>query len=90
MILKPDCLHQPYHPEQKFVHVLIAIEIYQRLMRRLVKQTGENQQRGIMSFQNNGELQAFLDKSVMKMGLNMMLQSRLNKLRSAEKQVMIP
>ena len=67
-----------------------VIEIYERLMKRLVKQTSENQQRGIMSFQNNDDLQAFLDKGVMKMGMNMMLQSRLNKLRSPEKQVMIP
>lgn len=67
-----------------------VIEIYSRLMSRLVKQTSENQERGIMSFQNNNDLQEFLDKGVMKMGLNMILQSRLNKLRSAEKQVMIP
>lgn len=67
-----------------------VLEIYERLMTRLVKQTSENQQRGIMSFQNNEELQEFLDKGVMKMGLNMLLQSRLNKIRSAEKQIMIP
>jgi len=67
-----------------------VIEIYERLMTRLVKQTSENQQRGIMSFQNNEELQEFLDQGVMKMGLNMLFQSRLNKIRSAERQVMIP
>jgi len=67
-----------------------VIEIYEHLMRRLVKQTSENQERGIMSFQNNEELQEYLDRSVMKMGLNMLVQTRLNKLRSPEKQVMIP
>ncbi len=67
-----------------------VIEIYEHLMRRLVKQTSENQERGIMSFQNNEELQEYMDRSVMKMGLNMLVQTRLNKLRSPEKQVMIP
>ncbi|MCD6425796.1 MAG: NAD(P)/FAD-dependent oxidoreductase [Anaerolineales bacterium] len=67
-----------------------VIEIYERLMTQLVKQTRKNQQRGIMSFQDNQELQEFLDKGVMKMGLNMLVQARLNKLRSPEKQVMIP
>jgi len=67
-----------------------VIEIYERLMTRLVKQTRKNQQRGIMSFQDNQELQEYLDKGVMKMGLNMLVQSQLNKLRSPEKQVMIP
>ena len=67
-----------------------VIEIYEQLMRRLVKQTSENQERGIMSFQNNEDLQEYMDRSVMKMGLNMLVQTRLNKLRSPEKQVMIP
>lgn len=67
-----------------------VIEIYEHLMRRLVKQTSENQERGIMSFQNNEDLQEYMDSSVMKMGLNMLVQTRLNKLRSPEKQVMIP
>ncbi len=67
-----------------------VIEIYDRLMTRLVKQTRKNQQRGIMSFQNNEELQKYLNKGVLKMGLNMLFQSKLNKLRSPEKQVMIP
>ena len=67
-----------------------VIGIYERLMTQLVKQTRKNQQRGIMSFQNNQELQEYLDKGVMKMGLNMLVQAKLNKIRSPEKQVMIP
>ena len=59
-------------------------------MTRLVKQTRLNQQRGIMSFQDNQELQDYLDQGMMKMGLNMLVQAQLNKLRSPEKQVMIP
>jgi len=67
-----------------------TIKIYERSMTRLVKQTRLNQQRGIMSFQDNQELQEYLDKGVMKMGLNMLVQAQLNKLRSPENQVMIP
>lgn len=65
-------------------------EIYQREMTYLVNQTRSNQERGIMSFQNNIELQQYLDRGMMKMGLNMLVQTRLNKIRSGERQKMIP
>ena len=65
-------------------------EIYARLMRKLVMQTRNNQQTGILSFESNDELQAYLDKGMLKMGLNMLLQRFLNRLRSAERQVMMP
>jgi flavin-dependent dehydrogenase len=65
-------------------------EIYAKVMNRLVKQTRKNQAKGILNFKTNKEVQAHLDKNLLKMGLNMMLQSFLNKFRSAEKQRMLP
>jgi flavin-dependent dehydrogenase len=65
-------------------------EVYARLMKRLVAQTRKNQQAGILSFKSNEELQGFLDKGMLRMGLNMSIQSFLNRIRSAERQVMIP
>ena len=59
-------------------------------MKKLVGQTKMNQQRGVTIFKNNEMLQEHLDKSMMKMGLNMLLQNLLNKFRSAERQVLIP
>jgi len=65
-------------------------DIYSKLMKHLAKQTRNNQQTGILSFESNKELQAYLDKGMLKMGLNMFAQGWLNKIRSAERQVMIP
>ena len=67
-----------------------VVRIYSDLMKHLVKQTRKNQQAGILLFDSNEELQSFLDKGMVKMGLNMTIQSFLNKVRSAERQVMIP
>jgi len=67
-----------------------VVSIYTDLMKHLVKQTRKNQQTGILSFNSNEELQDYLDKGLIKMGLNMTVQSVLNKIRSAERQVMIP
>ena len=67
-----------------------VVDVYSKLMKYLVKQTKKNQQAGILSFESNEELQDYLDKGLIKMGLNMTVQSVLNKVRSAERQVMIP
>ena len=67
-----------------------VIDVYSQLMKNLVKQTRKNQQAGILSFKSNKDLQAYLDKGMLKMGLNMFVQRFLNKLRSAEQQVMLP
>lgn len=67
-----------------------VLETYTDLMKNLVSQTRKNQQQGILSFKTNQELQDYLDQGILKMGLNMMVQSRLNKLRSGEKQIMLP
>jgi len=67
-----------------------VIDVYSRLMKHLVDQTRKNQQRGILSFETNKELQAYLDKGMLKMGLNMLVQSLLNRMRSGERQVMLP
>jgi hypothetical protein len=59
-------------------------------LNQLVKQTRKNQQTGILSFKSNQELQEYLDKGMLKMALNMSIQQALNKIRSAERQVMLP
>jgi len=64
--------------------------VYSKLMKNLVKQTRENSASGIISFENNEDLQAYLDKGMLKMGFNLIIQRYLNKIRPAEKQVMIP
>ena len=65
-------------------------DIYSHLIKHLVKQTRENQEAGILSFESNEELQAYLDKGMLKMGLNLFVQRFLNKIRSPERQVMLP
>ena len=67
-----------------------VINIYSQLMTKLVNQTRKNQQRGIASFETNDQLQAYLDKNMLKMGLNMFVQSLCNRFRSGEQQVMLP
>ncbi len=67
-----------------------AIEAYSRLMKNLVAQTRKNQQNGGRSCETNEALQAHLDKGMLRMGLHMFFQSRLNRFRSAEHQVMLP
>ena len=64
--------------------------IYAREMRKLVAQTHQNQSSGIISFQSNEELQDYLDNGMLKMGFNLLIQRQLNRLRSPERQVMIP
>ena len=67
-----------------------VVGFYSNLMKHLVKQTRKNQKTGILSFKSNEELQAYLNEGLIKMGLNMTIQSFLNKVRSAERLVMIP
>lgn len=67
-----------------------VIAEYSRLMKNLVAQTSKNQQRGILAFATNAELQAHLDQNMIKMGVNMFVQSLWNRLRSGERQVMLP
>jgi len=67
-----------------------VIDIYSQLMKNLVGQTRKNQQKGILSFRTNEQLQAYLDKNILKMGLNMFVQNLCNKFRSGERQVMLP
>ena len=64
--------------------------VYARLMKKLVNQTRKNQQRGILGFATNEELQAHLDRSMLKMGVNMYIHGLLNRVRSGERQVMLP
>lgn len=63
---------------------------YARLMKDLVAQTRKNQHSGVQSCATNAALQAYLDKGMLRMGLRMFFQNRLNRLRSGEHQVMLP
>ena len=65
-------------------------DIYTKLMNNLVGQTRKNQQAGILSIESNDELQAYLGNSMLKMGLNIFVQRLLNRVRPAERQVMLP
>ena len=67
-----------------------VIDAYSQVMKNLVRQTSKNQQAGILSFETNQDLQAYLDAGLLKMGLNMFVQRFLNRLRSGERQVMLP
>jgi hypothetical protein len=56
----------------------------------IVGQTRRNQQRGILAFTTNEELQTHLDRGLLKMGAKMLPQSLTNRFRSGERQVMLP
>ena len=64
--------------------------VYAKLMKNLVNQTRRNQQRGIISLKTNEELQAYLDKGSLKLGLNLPIQKLFNRFRSGERQVLLP
>ena len=64
--------------------------VYAKLMNPLVTQTRKNQQRGILSLKTNEELQSYLDKGLLKMGVNMAFQTFCNRFRSGDKQVLLP
>ena len=67
-----------------------VIDAYSQVMKNLVRQTSKNQQAGRLSFETNQDLQADLDAGLLKMGLNVFVQRFLNRLRSGERQVMLP
>jgi len=68
----------------------LVADIYAREMKKLVKQTRQNQKSGIISFKSNQELQDYLDTGMLKMGTNMLLQRQLNRFRPGDRQVMMP
>jgi flavin-dependent dehydrogenase len=67
-----------------------ALKIYTHFMRKAVKQTKDNQGKGINRFENNEELQNYLDKNFKKMGISMILHNFLNRFRSAEDLKLLP
>lgn len=64
--------------------------VYAKLMKKLVNQTRRNQQNSIILLKTNEELQSYLDKGLLKMGLNMSFQNLCNRFRSGEQQVLLP
>jgi flavin-dependent dehydrogenase len=67
-----------------------VMKVYTRLMKRLVNQTRANQKNGILAFNTNDELQSYLDRGMLKTGMNMLIQNKLNQFRSPDKQIMLP
>ncbi len=67
-----------------------AIDEYTKLMKRVTSQTIANQQKEINVHENNEELQRALEKSLLKTGMNMFIQTIINKFRSPEKQKLLP
>ena len=64
--------------------------VYSNLMKNLVAQTKKNQQGGVLSVKTNEELQAYLDRGLLKMGWHMFFQNLCNRFRNGERQVMLP
>jgi len=67
-----------------------AIDEYKKLMKNVVKQTKQNQEREIGDYQSNDDLQNHLNKSFIKMGIGMFFHNILNKIRVPEKQKLLP
>lgn len=67
-----------------------VIPEYERRMVRLVRQIRDNQHNGILDLSSNDELLAYLRKNMFSMGLRMLGQSLLNRMRRPEHQVMLP
>ena len=67
-----------------------ALSEYETLMRNVVKQTTDNQNREIGGYTTNAELQAHMNQYMVKTGLGMVFQSFFNAFRSAEKQKLLP
>ncbi len=67
-----------------------VLKLYTKYMKRLTAQTIKNQQKEIGQFETNEELNKHVKSSLLKTGLTMMYQTTMNKIRSPEKQVMIP
>ena len=67
-----------------------ALDEYGKLMKKVVKQTRDNQQREIAGFRTNDELQSHLNKNMAKTGMGMFVQALLNVVRSAEHQMLLP
>ncbi|MHA1917681.1 MAG: NAD(P)/FAD-dependent oxidoreductase [Candidatus Ranarchaeia archaeon] len=67
-----------------------AFDEYKKLMKNVVKQTTDNQNREIGGYKSNAELQKHLDKNMIKMGLGMVFHHFINKFRSPCKQKLLP
>jgi len=67
-----------------------VIDIYTKLMKRITSQTTRNQEKEIRHYENNQVLQKSLEKSLLKMGVTMFIQSKFNKIKSPEKQSLLP
>ena len=68
----------------------LVIDEYKKLMKNVVKQTKQNQEREIGNFQSNQELQNHLMKNFLKMGFGMVVHNILNKIRTPEMQKLLP
>lgn len=67
-----------------------ALGEYSILMRNVVRQTKANQEREIVDFETNEELQAHLMRNMAKTGMGFYVQSAFNTLRPPEQQRLLP
>ena len=67
-----------------------VLKIYSKMMKGITSLTIRNQEREIGIHNNNEELQEYIEKTMLKQGLAMLLQSQLNKIRKPEKQRLLP
>lgn len=67
-----------------------VLKIYSKMMKDITTLTIRNQEREIGHTNNNEELQEYIEKSMLKQGFAMLLQTQLNKIRKAEKQKLLP
>jgi len=67
-----------------------ALDEYTKLMKRVTGQTISNQNKELNVHKNNDELQQYLEKTMLKTGLKMLVQSFLNKFRSPKKMRLLP
>jgi len=67
-----------------------VLEEYSELMQALVRQTVRNQGREIGVHGSNVELQKYLEKSMLRSGVGMIVQGFLNRIRPLHKMVMLP
>ncbi|MCG3227634.1 MAG: NAD(P)/FAD-dependent oxidoreductase [Candidatus Heimdallarchaeota archaeon] len=67
-----------------------VLKIYSKMMKDITTLTIRNQEREIGHTNNNEELQEYIEKSMLKQGFAMLLQTQFNKIRRAEKQRLLP
>ncbi|MHA1987933.1 MAG: NAD(P)/FAD-dependent oxidoreductase [Promethearchaeota archaeon] len=67
-----------------------AMKFYEESMRKLVKRINKNATRSLLTLKNNNDLQRYLKKGFLKMGMSTFFGSLLNKILPANRQILLP